>query len=110
MSTAKIISMRRYSAHRRAARLRSLPPALRTPARAAPAVDAIVAYAWEPRPGEVAAEPARICGRLEEFVGPAPSGVAQWGLVHWLYDNLVPEAWESPALLKPLLGDCLRDG
>lgn len=110
MSEATIISLRRYSAHRRTKRLRNLPPDLRTPARAAPALEAIVAYAWEPASDAGPAEPARICGRLEEFVPPAPSGLGQWGLVHWLYDNLVPEAWDSPALLKPLLRDCLRDG
>lgn len=110
MSEATIISLRRYSAHRSTERLRNLPPELRTPARAAPALEAIVAYAWEPVADDEPAEPARICRRLEEFVRPGPSGLGQWGLVHWLYDNLVPEAWDSPALLKPLLRDCLRDG
>ncbi|UCG74333.1 MAG: hypothetical protein JSV45_08185 [Chromatiales bacterium] len=111
MTEATIISLRRYGAHRRVRQLRSLPPGLRTPARAAPALEAIVAYAWEPAAGDEPAEPARICRRLEEFVPPAPSGLGgQWGLVHWLYDNLVPEAWDSPTLFKPLLTDCLRDG
>lgn len=110
MSETTIISMRRYSAHRTTAKLRRLPRALRTPARAAPAVEAIVAYAWEPGAVTGPAEPARICDRLEEFVPPAPSGRGQWGLVRWLYANLLPEAWDSPTLLKPLLRDCLRDG
>ena len=109
MSKAKIISLTGYRAHQCAVRLRRLPPSLRTPERAAPALEAIVAYAWEPADNDRGAEPALICSRLEEFVPAKPSGMGEWGLVHWLYDNLIPEAWDSPHLLKPLLSDCIRD-
>lgn len=109
MSKAKIISLKGYRAHQCAVRLRSLPRSLRTPERAAPALEAIVAYAWEPVGEDQRVEPASICSRLEEFVPASPSGVGEWGLVHWLYDNLIPEAWDSPQLLKPLLSDCIRD-
>ena len=102
--------MRGHLARRQAARLRRLPRQLRTPERVAPALEAIVAYAWEPvQPGRPA-EPARICMRLEEFVPAAPAGVGRQGLFHWLYANLVPEAWDSPQLLEPLLRDCILDG
>jgi hypothetical protein len=110
MSTASVVSLRRYRAHRAAERLHRLPPTLRTPARARPALEAILEYAWEEPLNRAATEPARISRRLEEFVPRAPSGGGQWGLVQWLYDNLVPEAWESPNLLKPLLDDCIRNG
>ena len=109
MSKAKIISLTGYRAHRCAVRLRSLPPSLRTRERAAPVLEAIVAYAWEPTGADQRAEPARICSRLAEFVPASPSHGGERGLVHWLYDNLIPEAWDSPHLLKPLLSDCIRD-
>ena len=110
MSKTRIVSLQGYRAHRRVQRLRRLPVALRTRERAAPVLDAITAYAWESAAAGQPAEPARICRRLEEFVPAAPSGEGRWPLVHWLYDNLVPEAWESPQLLKPLLSDCIREG
>lgn len=110
MKQATVISLRGYRAHRQVARLQKLPAVLRTHERAAPALEAIVDYAWEPCSGNLLAEPARICQRLEEFVPPTPAAVGERGLLHWLYANLVPEAWDSPHLLKPLLSDCIREG
>ena len=75
MSKAKIISLKGYRAHQCAVRLRRLPPSLRTPERAEPALEAIVAYAWEPADNDRGAEPALICSRLEEFVPAKPSGL-----------------------------------
>lgn len=109
MSNTRIISLQGYRAHRRVQRLRRLPVSLRTPQRVAPALEAITAYAWESTVPGRPADPARICRRLEEFVPTATSGVGEWRLVHWLYDNLVPEAWDTPSHLKPLLRDCLRE-
>jgi hypothetical protein len=108
MTETTVISLRRFRARHAAARLQRLPPSLRSAERARPAVEAIVAYAWERAPDEAAAEPARIFLRLEEFVPPSPAAPQRSGLVHWLYDNLVPEAWESPHFLEPLLRDCIR--
>ena len=104
----KLVSLRAYRAHRAARRLKSLPAELRTPERASPALQAIVDYAWEDAADGQAAEPARICARLEEFLPPEQAIVDEWQLMHWLYQNLVPEAWESPALMQGVVGEAIR--
>ena len=107
MSAIPVISLSGYRAHRAAERLRLLPADLRTAERARPALEAIVAYAWEETAAGLPAEPAQVCRRLEEFVPRADPGIGQWELMGWLFENLVPEVWESPALLKGFLSDCI---
>lgn len=110
MSDGTTTSLAGYRAHQAMARLRALPLALRTPERARPVLDAIMAYAWETGQDARPPEPARISARLEEFLPFRRSGVDEGELMGWLYHNLVPEVWDSPALLQGLVSDCIRRG
>ena len=96
------VSLSGFRAHRRVRRYRALPTCLRTPARTALVVDAIFAYALEPRFTQNPA-PERECRRrLEEFLPPAGPH-RRWGLLRWLADNQVDEGRQSPAGLRALL-------
>ena len=110
MTDAKTTSLRGYRAHQAVARLRALPLPLRTAERARPVLDAIMAYAWEAGQDARPPEPARISARLEEFLPFQRPGIERGELMGWLYHNLVPEVWESPALLQGLVSDCIRRG
>jgi hypothetical protein len=110
MSDGTTTSLRGYRAHQALARLRALPLPLRTTERARPVLEAIMAYAWETGQDARPPEPARISARLQEFLPFHHPGFERGELMSWLYHNLVPEVWDSPALLQGLVSDCICRG
>jgi hypothetical protein len=118
MKNKKVVSLRRYRAHRVYKTYTSLAPSQRTKSRSAVVLEAIFNYAYEhvpdkkwgvPRRINVSPEETRrISNRLEEFILPARQPDTD-PIMKWLHDNMVEEAWENPEDLGHFVGECIED-
>lgn len=109
---AKIVSLRRFRAYQQYESYNALPQTLRTSERAEPVIEAIFDYAYEHvprrRPHRLAPDITRqVSRRLDEFI-PGEVAPDSLPLMEWLHENMLPEVWLSPDLLRDFVGDCLR--
>ena len=118
MKKEKVVSLRRYRAHRVYELYTSLPAAQRTKSRSTVVLEAIFDYAYEHVPDQKwgvsrrinvsPEESRRISGRLEEFILPVKQPDTD-PIMKWLHDNMVEEAWENPEDLGHFVGECIED-
>ena len=118
MKNNKVVSLRRYRAHRVYDLYMSLSSTQRTKTRSSVVLEAIFDYAYEHVPDQKwgvlrrisvsAEESRRISSRLEEFILPVRQPDAD-PIMKWLHDNMVEEAWENPEDLGHFVGECIED-
>jgi hypothetical protein len=114
----KVVSLRRYRAHRVFRNFLSLPVSQRTHSRSMAVLEAIFDYAYEYVPEQKwgtsrrlnvsPAETRRISRRLEEFMIPARRRDTD-PIIRWLHENMVEEAWENPEELSDFVGEYIKD-
>jgi hypothetical protein len=118
MKNNKVVSLRRYRAHRVYDLYTSLSPSQRTKTRSTVVLEAIFDYAYEHVPDQKwgvsrrisvsAEESRRISSRLEEFILPARQPNTD-PIMKWLHENMIEEAWENPEDLGHFVGECIED-
>jgi hypothetical protein len=118
MKNDKVVSLRRYRAHRAYNIYMSLPSSQRTETRSTVVLEAIFDYAYEHVPGQKWGVPRRIrvsleesrriSSRLEEFILPVRQLEAD-PIMQWLYDNMIEEAWENPEDRGNFVVECIKD-
>lgn len=118
MKNHKVVSLRRYRAHRVYDFYMSLPSSQRTETRSTVVLEAIFDYAYEHVPDQKwgvlrrirvsPEESRRISGRLEEFILPVRQSAAD-PIMQWLHDNMVEEAWENPEDRGHFVVECIKD-
>jgi len=118
MKKNKVVSLRRYRAHRAYDIYTSLSSSQRTKCRSTVVLEAIFDYAYEHVPDQKWGvsrrirvspdETRRISNRLEEFILPVRQ-LDKDPIMKWLHDNMVEEAWENPEDIGHFVGECLED-
>jgi hypothetical protein len=118
MKNNKVVSLRRYRAHRVYGYYTSLPSTQRTQSRSTVVLEAIFDYAYEHVPDQKwgvsrrirvsPEESRRISSRLEEFILPVRQPDTD-PIMRWLHDNMIEEAWENPEDLGHFVGECIKD-
>lgn len=118
MKDNKVVSLRRYRAHRLYDRFILLPATRRTKSRSTMVLEAIFDYAYEHVPDQKwgvsrrlrvsSEESRRISSRLEEFILPVRQSDTD-PIMKWLHDNMVEEAWENPEDRGHFVVECIKD-